>query len=120
MSILWLTPAPALNPGFFPPPTAPLPVVIAVSFAKPDMAYTKGSYNFAGSGLQFSWDPPVLRDAITTLKARQPTARVMLAVGGATYQGWDNLNTKAIKDLVSFLLAGSLPCCALAERVGAR
>ena len=39
----------------------------------------------AGTGLSFSSDGRVVRDAIAALKARQPNTRVMLAVGGATY-----------------------------------
>lgn len=38
-----------------------------------------------GTGLDFSSDGAVVRDAISSLKARQPNTRVLLAVGGATY-----------------------------------
>lgn len=38
-----------------------------------------------GTGLSFSVDGPIVRDAISTLKSRQPNTRVLLAFGGATY-----------------------------------
>jgi hypothetical protein len=65
------------------------------------MTYTKGSYSITGTGVQWSMAGAVLRDAITSLKSRQPTTRVMLAVGGATYTNWAKLNVQAVKDFVS-------------------
>ena len=75
------------------------------------MTYKKGSVlSVDNSGLQFSWDSAVVRDAIILLKATQPTTRVMLAVGGASYQNWGGLNAKAIKDLVRWCLPFPLAC----------
>jgi chitinase len=59
-----------------------------LSFVKPDCTYTKGSLTFGGTGLDFSSSGSVVRDAVTTLKARNPNTRVMLAVGGATYTNY--------------------------------
>jgi hypothetical protein len=56
-----------------------------ISFAKPDCTYAKGSYALANTGLSFSSDGTVVRDAVAALKRAQPNTRVMLAVGGATY-----------------------------------
>jgi chitinase len=74
--------------------------VVVVSFAKPDCTYTKGSYSLANTGLQFSFDAATVKDAIASLKARQPNTRVLLAVGGATYTNFAGMNTQCIKDLV--------------------
>ncbi len=56
---------------------------------------------FAGTGLQFSSSGDVVRDAIATLKRRQPNTRVLLAVGGATYTAFNAMNVQCIKDIVS-------------------
>jgi hypothetical protein len=74
--------------------------VVVVSFAKPDCAYVKGSLDLAGTGMDFSSSGPVVKDAIVSLKQRQPNTRVLLAVGGATYTAFDKMNTQCIKDLV--------------------
>ncbi len=42
----------------------------------------------------------MLKQAIALLKARQPDIRVLLAVGGATYHGWDKLDEAALARLV--------------------
>ena len=52
---------------------------------RPDCTYTKGSLTFGGTGLDFSSEGAVVRDAVTTLKAKRPNTRVLLGVGGATY-----------------------------------
>ena len=74
--------------------------VVVVSFVKPDCTYTKGSLAFSGTGLDFSSTGEVVRDAIKTLKASNPNVRVLLAVGGATYTNFANMNTQAIRDIV--------------------
>lgn len=75
--------------------------VVIVSFAQPDLTYAKGSLSFTGTGLSFSSDGAVVRDAIKALKAARPNTRVLLAVGGATYTNFAGLNTQCIKDLVT-------------------
>jgi len=75
--------------------------VVIVSFAQPDCTYTKGSLNFQGTGLSFSSEGAVVRDAIATLKQNKPGTRVMLAVGGATYTNFKGMNVQCIKDLVT-------------------
>jgi chitinase len=77
--------------------------VVILSFAKPECTYTKGSYALAGTGLDFSSDGTVVRDAVKILKANNPGTRVLLAVGGATYTNFAALNTKCVKDLVDDL-----------------
>ena len=42
----------------------------------------------------------VVKDAIAYLKSKNPSTKVLVAVGGATYQNFAALNTKAIADVV--------------------
>jgi chitinase len=74
--------------------------VVVVGFALPDCTYAKGSFSLMGTGLQFSSDATVVKDAIATLKARQPNTRVLLAVGGATYTNFAGMNMRCVKDLI--------------------
>jgi hypothetical protein len=65
---------------------------INISFAQPDMTYTKGSFN--GTGLQFSQDFDVVVGAIKLLKVKGVT--VMLSIGGGAYwSGTKSCNVEA-------------------------
>lgn len=72
---------------------------VALSFAKPDLVYA-GNLDLKGTGLEYPYSGAVLRQAIALLKARSPQTRVLVAVGGATYGGWDRLNETALARLV--------------------
>jgi chitinase len=74
--------------------------VVIVSFVRPDCTYTKGRLALAGTGLDFSSDGPVVKNAIAILKSAHPNTRVLLAVGGATYTNFAGMNTQCIKDMV--------------------
>ncbi|WIA42818.1 hypothetical protein OEZ86_008748 [Tetradesmus obliquus] len=74
--------------------------VVIVSFAKPDCSYTKGSFQLTGTGLDFSSDGTIVRDAITALKTANPNTRVLLAVGGATYYNFAGTRPQCIKDII--------------------
>jgi hypothetical protein len=74
--------------------------IIYISFAQPDCAYQKGS--FEGTGLSFSSSFEVVAGACELLK---DTKTVMLSVGGGTYHGWSALNVDAI-----IALANDLHC----------
>lgn len=75
--------------------------MVIVSFVKPECTYTKGSLSFAGTGLDFSSTGSTVKAAIAALKAAtNNNTKVLLAVGGATYNNWGSLNTACIKDLV--------------------
>lgn len=63
---------------------------------KPDATY-EGNNKLAGTGLDFSADGVVVKDAIAYLKSKNP-APMLVAVGGASYQNFAALNTKAITD----------------------
>lgn len=56
---------------------------VFLSFALPNCTYRKGQMSWAGTGLNFSSDFKVVRDAISLL--RQKGIKVLLAVGGASY-----------------------------------
>jgi len=74
--------------------------VVNLVFVFPDCRYTAGSFDLSGTGLQFSSDSSVVKDAIATLKARNPNTKVLVAVGGATYTNWAQLNPTAIANFV--------------------
>lgn len=74
--------------------------MVVVSFAKPDCFYTKGSLALSGTGLQFSSTGAVVKAGIAALKAAQPNTRVLLAVGGATYYNFAQLNVQCVRDIV--------------------
>ena len=74
--------------------------VVFLSFAKPNCNYVKGSMSFSGTGLDFSSDFAVVKDAIQILRKRNVV--VMLSVGGATYP-FDGFNPKAVVDFANDL-----------------
>ncbi|MEH2433027.1 MAG: glycoside hydrolase family 18 protein [Nostoc sp.] len=78
---------------------APYVNMVIVSFLKPDATY-EGGNKLSGTGLDFSVDGVVVKDAIAYLKSKNPNTKVLVAVGGATYQNFAALNTKAIADVV--------------------
>jgi len=66
----------------------PLYTHVVVSFAQPDITYnTRGS--FQGTGINFSSSFDAVKEAIKQLKAKN--IKVLLAVGGATYNNWTAL-----------------------------
>jgi hypothetical protein len=71
--------------------------IIYLSFVHPNCSYTKGSNTFTGTGLQFSSDFTVIKNAIKIL--RNKGCIVMLSVGGATYH-FDVFNPVNIANLV--------------------
>ncbi len=73
--------------------------MVIVSFIKPDATYS-GNLNLANTGLQFSADGSVVKGAIALLKQRNPNTKVLVAVGGASYKNFANLNTGAIASVV--------------------
>jgi chitinase len=79
---------------------APYVNTVIVSFIQPDATYTKGSYNFAGTGLKFSADGKVVKDAITLLKKYNPKTKVLVAVGGQAGTNFAQMNPQAIANIV--------------------
>jgi chitinase len=61
--------------------------IVYLSFVNPNTQYTKGQNTFKNTGLDFSSDFGVVRDSITSLKARGVV--VMLSVGGDSYSFTD-------------------------------
>jgi len=77
--------------------------IVALGFVRPDAAYDGGS-SLQGTGLQVPFDVPILRQAVAALKQRNPAARVILSVGGATYTPyWKDYDPGSIARLVSVL-----------------
>ncbi|MFD4357501.1 hypothetical protein ACFWPX_33490 [Nocardia sp. NPDC058518] len=74
---------------------------IILCYMRPDAQYAKGSYSFQGTGIHFSYDVTVVRDAVSLLRQRNPGVEVLLGIGGADYRNWAGLNVTAIADFVS-------------------
>lgn len=75
---------------------------VYLSFAKPDANYVRGSLNYQSVGLQFNYESgQFLKDAIAALHQAHPQTKVILAVGGATYNQWDQLNPEALSHFVT-------------------
>jgi len=72
---------------------------VVVSFLRPETSYS-GGLTFQGTGLDFSSNPSVVKDSISLLKKRNPGVKVLIAVGGATYTNFKDLNAQGIKKFV--------------------
>ena len=92
----WASSGANLDLAKIPPPIN----VVFLSFAKPNCNYVKGSMSFTGTGLDFSSEFSVVKDAIQIL--RKKNVVVMLSVGGATYP-FDGFNPKAVVDFANDL-----------------
>jgi hypothetical protein len=71
---------------------------VLLSFIQPDTSYA-GGLTFEGTGLQFSSEPQVIKDAIAALRGKG--VKVLLAVGGATYHNWAGLNATGVAAFVN-------------------
>jgi chitinase len=76
--------------------------VVVLSFAKPDSTYTTGG-SLSAAGLDFELSSADLKAKIASLKSKNPSTQVLIAVGGATYSNWSALNTQALSALVEDL-----------------
>ncbi len=70
--------------------------IIYLAFVNPACSYQKGQNSFSGTGLDFSSDFKVVKDAIAVLRSKGK--KVMLSVGGATYQ----FQTVHVENLIAF------------------
>ena len=68
---------------------------IVISFAKPDLTFN--SNNWDGTGIEFSSDLNDTKKAIELLQ--QKGVKVLLAVGGASYNNWQSLADEQSKDI---------------------
>ncbi|STX28299.1 chitinase [Legionella beliardensis] len=76
--------------------------VVNLAFMKPDASYAKSSFDLTTTGLGFNYSGTVLKTAIATLRAKQPTTKILISVGGASYgANWSKLNVDAIANFVT-------------------
>ena len=68
---------------------------VVISFAQPDLTFN--GTDWSGTGVQFSSDLTAVKKAIEVLQNRG--VKVILAVGGATYNGWSSLATEQGQDI---------------------
>jgi len=74
--------------------------VVMLSFMQPDASYA-GGLNLGGTGLQFPYDGKTLKQAVDALKSRNPSTKVLVSVGGATFTNWQGLNVNSIRQFVN-------------------
>lgn len=72
---------------------------LMISFVKPDAAY-HGNLDLSSTGLNLPYSGNTLKEAVKVAKQKNPSLRVLLAVGGATYHHWESLNANALTQLV--------------------
>jgi chitinase len=74
---------------------------IFLSFAKPNLTYTLGSYDISGTGIETPYDGCALKESVSALNDKG--IKVILSIGGETYWGSSeayDINYQEIKDLV--------------------
>ncbi len=72
-----------------------------LAFARPNLRYTKGSYDLAGTGIQTPYNGQTLKESVDALRSKG--IKVILSVGGETYWGSSqayDIDYQQIKDLV--------------------
>ncbi|WP_299444020.1 glycosyl hydrolase family 18 protein [uncultured Aquimarina sp.] len=75
---------------------------VFLAFAKPDLRYTKDSFDISNTGIEMSYDGCTLKESIAALKNKG--IQVILSIGGETYWTsntiYDQIEYQQIKDLV--------------------
>lgn len=80
---------------------APYVTHVYLAFIRPDNSYSKGSMDFRSAGLEFNFSGSSLKSAVATLHQRNPNTKVLVSVGGASYQNWSRFNAKGVADFVN-------------------
>jgi chitinase len=76
--------------------------VVNLSFMQPDTTYVPGSLVLRGTTyLDVPYDGPTLKDAIATLRQRQPGTKIMISVGGATLYNWGSFHPDKVAAVVA-------------------
>ncbi|WP_141732337.1 glycosyl hydrolase family 18 protein [Oligoflexus tunisiensis] len=78
----------------------PYITTVLLSFVRPETSYQAGQQSWVGTGMDFSSDFKVVKDAIKVLKTKNPGTKVLLSIGGATYVNWKQANAQAVAALV--------------------
>lgn len=77
--------------------------VVAIFVAKPDLSYTPGQNSWSGTGVEFSEYNNFANVKADVAAMRAKGTKVLLAIGGATYNNWSTFNITGINALVSDL-----------------
>lgn len=81
----------------------PYITTVLLSFVRPETSYQAGQQSWVGTGMDFSSDFKVVKDAIKVLKTKNPGTKVLLSIGGASYVNWKQANASAVAALVKDL-----------------
>lgn len=76
--------------------------IVALAFAKPDLDFAGGT-DLKGTGLEVPFDATAMAKAIALYRQRSPGARILLSLGGETYDRWDRYDPAAAARLVAAL-----------------
>jgi hypothetical protein len=87
----------------FDPKLSDLLDVVAIFVGKPDMSYTSGQNSWSGTGVEFSDYNNFGNVKADVAAMRAKGTKVLLAIGGATYNNWSTFNVQAINALVTDL-----------------
>jgi chitinase len=75
--------------------------VVNLAFMQPNTSYSAGSLSLGGTGIGVPYDGPTLKAAIAALHRANPSTKVMISVGGATFTGWSSFNAQAVAAFVN-------------------
>ena len=75
--------------------------IVNLAFAQPDLKYVKGQLTWTGTGLNFTDTFPEIQSEIKALQANG--IKVMLSVGGGTYQNWGAMDIVQVHALITDL-----------------
>jgi len=73
---------------------------VILAFMQPDASYVSKSLDLRRTGIQVPYEGNVLKTVIQMFHTTNPQAKILLAVGGATYNNWQNINVSAIAKVV--------------------
>lgn len=77
---------------------------IYISFANPNLKYSKGSNTFSNTGLDFSVDFNLVKNSILIAKSKNTKLKIILSIGGATFHfNNEKTNFQEIIDLMNDL-----------------
>ncbi len=79
---------------------------ILISFVRPDFQYSSGS--LSGTGLEFSNNFSLVRDAIQIAKSKKTNQKFLLSVGGSTFTNWNDYNPQNVINLMNDLGADGI------------
>ena len=73
--------------------------VLNIAFMKPDCQYN-GNLDITGTGLLFTSAGIVFKNSVAALKAKNLGTKILISIGGASYNNWAGFNEQAIANFI--------------------